>query len=123
MRWNRLAAEQDHADAQNLLGLLYSEGKGVAEDDTEAARWFRRAARLGNAYAQYNLGYVYAYGEGVPEDPVEAFAWFSAAAQQDVPGAEEEKEFVAGRMDRDQALRAGKLSRTYWARYVAPLMH
>ena len=123
VRWNRLAAEQDHADAQNLLGLLYSEGKGVAEDDTEAARWFRRAARLGNAYAQYNLGYVYAYGEGVPEDPVEAFAWFSAAAQQGVPGAEEEKEFVAGRMDRDQALRAGKLSRTYWARYVAPLMH
>ena len=107
VRWNRLAAEQGHAGAQNLLGLLYSEGKGVAEDDTEAARWFRRAARLGNPYAQYNLGYMYAYGEGVPEDPVEAFAWFSAAADQGVPGSEEEKEFVAGRMDRDQALRQG----------------
>ena len=48
--------------------LLYNEGKGVPEDDTEAARWFRRAARLGNAYAQYNLGYIYAYGEGVAEE-------------------------------------------------------
>ena len=58
----------------------------------------------------------------IAEDPVEAFAWFSAAADQGVPGAEEEKEFVAGRMDRDQALRAGKLSRSYWARYVAAIM-
>ena len=59
---------------------------------------------------------------GVPEDPVEAFAWFSAAAEQGVPGAKEEKEFVANRMGRDQALRAGKLSRSYWARYVAAIM-
>ena len=123
VRWNRLAAEQGHAGAQNRLGLLYAEGRGVAEDDTEAARWFRRAARLGNAYAQYNLGYMYAYGEGVVEDPVEAFAWFSVAAEQGVPGAEEEKEFVADRMDRDQTLRAGRLSQSYRELYVAPLMH
>ena len=120
VRWNRLAAERGHAGAQNRLGLLYSEGKGVAEDDTEAARWFRRAARLGNPHAQYNLGYIHAYGEGVSEDPVEAFAWFSAAAEHGVPGAEEEREFVASRMGRDQALRAVKLSRSYWIRYVAP---
>ena len=122
MRWYREGIERGADDAQFSLGMMYARGEGVAENDTEAARWFRRAARLGNAYAQYNLGYMYAYGEGVPEDPVEAFAWFSAAAEQGVPGAEEEKEFVAGRMDQDQALRAGKLSRSYWARYVAPIM-
>ena len=123
LRWYREGVERGADHAQFNLGLMYARGEGVAEDDTEAARWFRRAARLGNAYAQYNLGYIYAYGEGVPEDPAEAFAWFSAAAEQGVTGAEEEKEFVAGRMDRDQALMAGKLSRSYWARYVAPLMH
>ncbi len=34
-------AEQGHAGAQNHLGELYAEGKGVPQDYTEAMQWYR----------------------------------------------------------------------------------
>ena len=122
VRWYREGVERGADDAQFNLELMYAQGEGVPEDAAEAVSWFRRAAGLGNAHAQGNLGYMYANGEGVPEDPVEAFAWFSAAAEQGLPSAKEEKELVAGLMGRDQTVRAKRLSRAYWTRYVAPFM-
>ena len=41
-------------------------GRGVPEDDAEAARWYRLAADQGHAIAQHILGIMYAHGEGVP---------------------------------------------------------
>ena len=38
------------------LGLMYSQGKGVAQDYATAASWYRKAAEQGYASAQYNLG-------------------------------------------------------------------
>jgi TPR repeat protein len=37
-------AEQGNALAQNSLGVMYVEGKGVSQDYDEAIRWFRKAA-------------------------------------------------------------------------------
>jgi uncharacterized protein len=37
-------AEQGHASAQALLGVMYSEGQGVARDYVVAVSWFRKAA-------------------------------------------------------------------------------
>ena len=54
MRWWRLAAEQDQAEAQYSLGVMYANGRGVEEDDEEAARWLRLAAEQDQADAQYN---------------------------------------------------------------------
>src|SRR6266700_2744667 len=48
-------AQQGYASAQNNLGLMYAEGRGIAKDDTEAVRWYRQAAAQGNAYAYANL--------------------------------------------------------------------
>ena len=90
--------------------------------NAEAVRWYREGVERGADDAQFNLGSMYAHGEGVPEDPVEAFAWFSAAAEQGLSSAKKEKELVAGRMGRDQTVRAKRLSRAYWTRYVAPFM-
>jgi TPR repeat protein len=39
IRWYRRAAEQGVAEAQNSLGWMYREGRGVPQDDAEAARW------------------------------------------------------------------------------------
>jgi hypothetical protein len=39
-------------DAQNYLGTMFFEGRGVAQSDTEAARWFREAVDQGLADAQ-----------------------------------------------------------------------
>ena len=78
----RLAAEQGDARAQFALGLMYRDGRGVAQDDAEAVRWFRLAAEQGMAEAQFNLGGMYVLGEGVPQDDTEAEKWFRLAAEQ-----------------------------------------
>ena len=65
-------AEQGFAEAQHNLGLMYSNGEGVPENDVEAVRWYRLAAEQGNALAQDKLGFAYAWGEGLPENDAEA---------------------------------------------------
>ncbi len=52
------AAEQGDAKAQFNLGVMYSDGRGVPQNDAEAVKWFRLAAEQGDASAQYNLGGV-----------------------------------------------------------------
>ena len=92
----------------------------MPEDDAEAVRWFRLGAEQGNALAQFNLGLMYTKGEGVPEDDVTAYAWLNIAAAQGQPSANEGKERVAEYMTQSQIVKAQKLSREYWTRYVIP---
>lgn len=100
--WYRLAAEQGHAEAQYMLGLLLYEGDGLEHhvpmraswenDDyqkrrreqgfAEAAHWLRKAAhREGYAKARTRLGFLYLYGEGVRQDDDEALRLFREAAE------------------------------------------
>ncbi len=58
-RWYRLAAEQDHAEAQYNLGLLvYYAGRGAPQDNTQALMWLTLAASQGNENAQKTLAVV-----------------------------------------------------------------
>jgi uncharacterized protein len=77
-------AEQGDVNAQYKLGSMYLNGKGVAEDATEAVKWYRKAAEQGVAIAQFLLGCMYANGEGVAEDATEAVKWYRKAAEQGV---------------------------------------
>jgi len=71
-------------DAQNQLGLLYYDGRGVPQNFKQASVWFRKAAEKGHAGAQVNLGTLYFLGYGVSENNQEALFWFrKAAAQRD----------------------------------------
>ena len=45
--------------AQFNLGLMYRDGKGVAQDFTKARKWFELAAAQGDAEAQCSLGVMY----------------------------------------------------------------
>jgi len=74
-------AEQGNAKAQNLLGEMYFQGKGVKQDYQEAAKWYRKAAEQGRANAQYNLGFMYENGQGVKKDYQEATKWYRKAAK------------------------------------------
>jgi TPR repeat protein len=77
-----LAARGDAA-SQVLLGSMYSEGKGVAQDDAEAARWYRMAAEQGDAQGQFALGQILFFGLGsVEPGPEEAVAWLRKASEQ-----------------------------------------
>jgi uncharacterized protein len=54
-KWRPLA-ELGDANAQFNLGLLFLQGRGVAQDDKEAMMWFRKSTEQGNANAQFDPG-------------------------------------------------------------------
>ncbi|WP_275284986.1 tetratricopeptide repeat protein [Thiospirillum jenense] len=78
----QLLAEQGNAKAQSNLGVMYENGRGVAQDYAEAVRWFRKAADQGDAKAQLNFGVKYFEGRGIKQDYAEALRWFRKAADQ-----------------------------------------
>lgn len=78
----RLAAEQGVAGAQCRLGVMYAEGRGVAQDDHESLRWFQLAAEQGDAEAQGGLGLAYGTGRGVSQDFVASYMWVTLALAQ-----------------------------------------
>jgi hypothetical protein len=80
--WIRKAAAQNHADAQQELGVIYATGDGVKQDDVQAVAWFTKAATQGDPTAQYNLGLLYAKGQGVEKDYAQAIAWWRKSAAQ-----------------------------------------
>ncbi len=82
------AAKAGDSVCQDLLGLLYSDGKGVKADPVAAVRWFRLAAAQGNAIAAYNLAFPYEHGQGVAKDLKEAEKWYALAAEKGVAFAQ-----------------------------------
>ena len=80
-------ADKGDAYAQNNLGVMYDNGRGVPENDAEAVKWFRKAAAQGRADAQSELGFMYGTGKGVPENSIRAYVWFSMAKTQGDTGA------------------------------------
>ena len=58
LRHFRPLAKRGHARAQNALGWMYRDGRGVTRDCKEALRWYRKAAKQGNAAARYDLAAV-----------------------------------------------------------------
>lgn len=75
-------AKQGNAVAQDILGWMYTVGKGVTQDYAKAAAWFLKAAEQGDADGQYDLGNDYYLGRGVPQDYALAIAWHRKAADQ-----------------------------------------
>jgi hypothetical protein len=82
------AAERGDAEAQLELGTRYARGKGVDNNDAEAAKWLRKAADQGLARAQLDIGVLCAAGRGVPRDDAEAARWYRKAADQGLPQAQ-----------------------------------
>jgi hypothetical protein len=85
--WTPLA-ERGIPEAQFKLGILYGQGLGVAQNETDTLQWYRQAAEQGYAAAQYNLGIHYLLGKGVAQDDAEAARWLSRAAEQGIPLAQ-----------------------------------
>jgi TPR repeat protein len=78
----RPLAEAGDPRAEAVLGSAYYRGRGVPQNDSEAAKWFRLAADQGNAAARFTLGVMYGEGRGVPQDYAEAARWYRRAAEQ-----------------------------------------
>jgi TPR repeat protein len=70
---------------QYVLGELYEDGKGVAQDDALAFKWYSIAVAQNFDGAQFRLGLMYALGRGVDEDRGKAFQLYKLAADQGEP--------------------------------------
>ena len=75
-------AKAGEIESQFNLGMMYYEGRGVAQDYQQARGWLQKAAEQGFGGAQYNLGLMYAKGEGVTQDYQQALIWWQKAAEQ-----------------------------------------
>jgi TPR repeat protein len=77
------SAQKGDPNAQAILGYMYQEGYGVAQDYKEAIKWYRKAAEQGEAHAQCFLGMIYATNDqGIDQDYHEALKWFKKSAEQ-----------------------------------------
>jgi TPR repeat protein len=108
-------AAEGNAEAQNNLGALYAEGKGVAKDYVQARQWYEKAAAQGHALAQNNLAELYFAGLGVQQDYVRAYMWVNIAAVHlkgdEQKQAEANRDDVAQRMTPAQVTEAKRLSK------------
>jgi tetratricopeptide (TPR) repeat protein len=109
MQWWKKAAEQEHARAQNGLGVLYRDGDLGTPDPASAAKWFRRSAENGYAFAMFSLALLYRDGEGVAQDDIEAYKWFDLASALNFdPRALFQRDLIARRMTSEQVAEAQK---------------
>lgn len=79
MKWYKKAAnaEDKNDDAMNSLGLMYSNGEGVKEDQEIAKEWWLKAANEENVEAMNNLGWYYEQKENYAQ----AFLWYQKSAE------------------------------------------
>ena len=120
MRLLRPFADKGNATAQNNLGFMYRNGRGVPQDYAVAVAWYRKAAEQGDAHAQYNLGAMYVHGEGVAQDYVQAHMWLNLAASRLAASEKENRDLaikhrniVAAKMTPAQIAEAQKLAREW----------
>ena len=81
-------AAKGSKEAYTLMGEIYSEGLGVAQDYGKAADAYAKAADLGDPNAQFSLGLMVAEGLGVKKDLRIAADLFEKAAANGNPAAQ-----------------------------------
>lgn len=72
------AADNNNADAQYTLGIMYLLGQGVTQDNIKAQTLFQQSAEQGHLDGQYNLALLLAQHKHIKE----AIGWFEKAATQ-----------------------------------------
>lgn len=103
-------AMQGDANAQYNLGVLYMNGRGVAQDDFQAVKWYQSAAAQGNWNAQTNLGLMYAHGKGIKQDDVHALMWLILGAVSGYPHSVKNRDTVSLLLTAPQVAQATKMA-------------
>tara|TARA_B100000315_G_C14503983_1_gene553683 strand:+ start:79 stop:1308 length:1230 start_codon:yes stop_codon:yes gene_type:complete len=83
IEWYQLSVNQEHPLAQNELGIIYYEGRGVTKNIKEALNLFQLSGENGNFESQLYLGWIYYQGLGVPKDEQKAFKWLLLALKEE----------------------------------------
>ena len=107
-------AQAGNADAEELIGVMYAMGLGVARDDERAFEWYLRSAMKGHPGAQSGVGWYYEVGRGISApDLVRAYAWYVLSAIGGDPDAAVSQEEVIKKMTSEQVARAKVLVADY----------
>ncbi len=97
------AARSGNAEAEELIGVMYAMGLGVARDDTRAFEWYLRASMKGHPGAQSGVGWYYEVGRGMPApDLVRAYVWYVLSAIGGDPDAAISQDEVVKKMTSKQ---------------------
>jgi TPR repeat protein len=88
VRWYKLAAAKNHAEAQYTLARAYALGRGVKQDKDQALHWLNRAAEQNFEQALLDLAQLYDEGRGVDKDQVRATTLMERAATLGHPDAQ-----------------------------------
>lgn len=97
------AARSGNADAEELIGVMYAMGLGVARDDQRAFEWYLRSAMKGHPGAQSGVGWYYEIGRGMPTpDLVRAYMWYTLSAIGGDPDAAISLEEVVKKMTQEE---------------------
>jgi TPR repeat protein len=85
--WKKLA-DQGAAEAQNNIGYLYEQGRGVKQSYARAIEWYKKAAEQDLAEAHHNLGMLAFLGYGMRKDYLIAKRHFTNAGDLDQADSE-----------------------------------
>ncbi|MEM6759071.1 MAG: tetratricopeptide repeat protein [Pseudomonadota bacterium] len=107
-------ARSGNADAEELIGVMYALGLGVARDDERAFEWYLRSSMKGHPGAQSGVGWYYEVGRGMPApDLVRAYMWYTLSAIGGDPDAAISLEEVVKKMTKEEIERAHILVSDY----------
>ena len=73
-------AEAGHSGSMGCLAWCCEHGKGVREDQREAAFWYQRGAQAGDLRSMYRWALCNETGAGVPQNLDQAVEWYRKAA-------------------------------------------
>ncbi|SFQ99704.1 tetratricopeptide repeat protein [Poseidonocella sedimentorum] len=97
------AARSGNADAEELIGVMYAMGLGVARDDRRAFEWYLRSSLKGHPGAQSGIGWYYETGRGLPApDLVRAYMWYALSAIGGDPDAAISLEDITRKMTAEE---------------------
>ncbi len=97
--WYELAAGEGDSYAQEKLGDLYSEGRGIPRDHLKALNLWCEAANRGRASAQYKLAEMYYLGRDIQKNFCESCFWFEIIITSHGAGFVEMKRLAAQRRE------------------------
>lgn len=98
------AADRGDTEAKYKVGICYSQGNGVRQDNCFAFSYYHQSAQGGNAWGKYYLGTCYEKGLGVGFDLTEALDLYDDASREGVDLATE----ALQRLATDQSQYANK---------------
>ena len=89
LKWFEKAADKGDADAQNIVGNIYSNIELGIIDLDKAFKYYQLAASQGHVYGMFNLGLCFADGDGCISNMPDALNWIEKAANEECPEAQQ----------------------------------